>query len=809
MEMLAQDIRYAWRKITRAPGFALVVVLTVALGVGGTTAVFSFVNAVMLRPLPVDDPDQLIWLGTARSSGPRGMSFAYPEYRELRDSPAPISGLAAFGMQPLRVEAGDQTVSTVGALASDNYFQVLGVPLAKGRFGGATDAGTEAPGVVLSDPFWKRVFNADPSVVGRAVRINGQAAVVLGVAPAGFGGTISVVGLDVWIPLSAYPHFHPGKRLDEPGHAFLQLVGRLNDGASSAAAATALSAAARRAKVGAAYGQAAQRVTVEPLGGINGPGRGGAIRLSTLLFATAFLVLGIACVNVVGMLAARNALRSSEIGVRAALGASPRRIATQLATETLTLWSVGGAAGLYLAVWLGRVFLAAVPVQDAFPARLGLDMELDGTVLFFAIALTLVSGLASGLLPAIHASRSNLVGALKEQFDGQRRSSTRNALTTIQVACSLLLLINAGLLLRSAREISTADPGFDPDRVSSVPLDLSTLGKTPREVQTRVQTFFPELLRRLNERSDLETASLATALPLAGANHTTRITVPDPGFTSLAPIESEIPYTAVSPGYFHTMRIPVKRGRGITEEDRFGSTPVAIVSEGMARQYWPGKDPLGRTIQQGPVRLRVVGVAGDIRDRDFNRAQTPLLYVAFAQEPMASAHLLVRAERPLGKSLVDEIHRVDPDVRAELAVPLRDMIVAAMPQRFLAPLLGAFGVLGLLLSTLGIYGLVAYFTAHRTREFCIRMALGADRGHILRVVLARGLSLALAGTVFGVPVALAIAQAIRPLLAGTSTLDPLTYAVVILLLLATSVCASLLPALRAVRLQPMSALRSE
>ncbi len=807
MEKLAQDIRYAWRKITRAPGFALVVVMTVALGIGGTTAVFNFVNAVMIRPLPVEDPDELIWLGAAKADGQTGMSFSYPEYRELRDSPAPVAELAAFGMQALRVEAGEQSVATVGALASDNYFRVLGVPLAKGRFAGEVEA--EAPGVVLSDALWRRVFNADPSVVGQPVRINGQPAVVSGVAPARFGGTISVVGLDVWIPLAAYPHFHPGKRLDERGHAWLQLVGRLPDNGSASAASAALSATARHARVGSAYGQATQRITVEPLGGINGPGRGGAIRLSTLLLATALLVLAIACVNVAGMLAARNALRGSELGVRAALGASPRRIATQLATETLALWCVGGAAGLYLAVWLGRAFPAAVPVQDSFPARIALDMGLDRTVLTFAIVLTLASGLASGLIPAIHASRSNLVSALKEQLDGRRRSSARSALTTVQVACSLLLLVNAGLLLRSVREISTADPGFDPDRVSTVSFDLSALGENPREVQMRVQSFFPELLRRLDARPELESASLATALPLAGANHTTKISVAEPGFTSLAPIESEVPYSAVSPGYFRTMRIPLKRGRGFTDEDRFGSAPVAILSEALAQQYWPGKDALGRTIQQGSVRLRVVGVAADIRDRDFNRAPMPLLYVAFAQEPTARAHLLVRTDRPVARSLAAEIRAIDAEVRPDPAIPLRAMIVGAMPQKFLAPLLGAFGVLGLLLSTLGIYGLVAYFTAHRTREFCIRMALGAEPGHILRVVLARGLGLALAGTLFGIPVALAIAQAIRPLLAGTSALDPLTYAVVILLLLATSVCASIPPAIRAIRLQPMSALRSE
>ncbi|HEX8430077.1 MAG TPA: FtsX-like permease family protein, partial [Longimicrobium sp.] len=540
------------------------------------------------------------------------------------------------------------------------------------------------------------------------------------------------------------------------------------------------------------------------------PGRRDANPAGALLLATAVLVLSIASVNVAGMLTARNALRSGEIAVRGALGASPGRIAKQLLTETLVIWAAGGVVGVWLALMLGRVFLAFVPVQEAFPIRVGLDMGLDGRVLAFAIGLTLASGLIFGLMPVVNATRRDVVSALKEQSDpGARRSWRRSVLISAQVGCSFLLLVNAGLLLKSLREISTRDPGFDPDRITVVRLDLSVPGDDARREQARVAAFFPELLRSLGARADVESVAVSSALPLGGGNTTTKVALPASGSSAMGPLHFDVGFASVSTDYFRALRIPLIRGRAFTAEDRFGSPFVAIVNAAMARRFWPGADAVGKSIQRGPATLRVIGIASDTDNEGFGRPSSPALYVPFAQEPSAQANLLVRAEPSVARSLAVGIREIDPSITIEAPVTLRDVIIAEMPHRLLAPVLGAFGMLGLLLSMIGIYGLVAYFTIHRTREFCIRVALGADPGDILRMVIGGGVKLAATGIALGIPIAVGAASLMTPLLVGTSFLDFGTYAAVILLLLTATVCACVIPARRAFKLKPMSALRAD
>jgi predicted permease len=810
MTLFAHDLRYALRKVRRAPGFAIVMILTLALGIGGTTVVFSFLNAVLLRPLPVADQERLVWISGARESSDHGVAFSYPEYTELRGSGAPLSGIAAYSLQRLRVETGDRTFATVGALVSDNYFGTLGIHPAAGRFWTPADAAAGTPLVVLSHHLWQRVYAADAAVVGREIRVNGRVCVVAGVAPKGFGGTINLVGLDLWMPLTVYDQLYPGKELAAPGNGVLELIARMPAGISRPMMREVLTARARQARVGSARGGTISRMVVEPLSGLNGTGRRDSNPVGALLLATAVLVLSIASVNVAGMLTARNALRSGEIAVRGALGASPNRIASQLLTETLLIWTAGGVVGLWLALWLGRVFLAVVPVQQAFPVRVGLHMGLDGRVLAFAICLTLASGLTFGLMPAVNATRRDLVSALKEQSDpGARRSWRRSALISAQVGCSFLLLVNAGLLVKSLREISTGDPGFDPDRIAVVPLDLSVPGDDPRREQARVRAFFPELLRSLGERRDVESVAVSTALPLGGGNTTTQVALPTSGSSTMGPLYIDVGFAAVSTDYFRALRIPLIRGRAFTADDRFGSPFVAIVNAAMARQFWPGADPVGKTIQRGSATLRVIGIAGNTANQGFGRPPGPALYVPFAQEPSAEANLLVRASPSVARSLALGIRALDPSVEMEAPVPLRDLIIAQMPHRLLAPVLGAFGMLGLLLSMIGIYGLVAYFTINRTREFGIRVALGADPGDILRMVIGGGVKLTAAGIALGLPIAVGIASLMTPLLVGIDFLDFGTYAAVILLLLTATVCACVIPARRAFKLKPMSALRAD
>lgn len=808
MELLLSDLRYAWRKLLHSPGFTVVVVLTLSLGIGGTTAVFSFVNALLLRPLPVEEPERLVWIGAQGPSGETAMSFSHLEYEQLAEGRRELSGLAAFGMSKVRVGDGERSFATVGALVSANYFSVLGVKPALGRFPDATDSEAAVPGIVISDAMWRRVFVADPRVLGRTIQLDENPAVVVGVAPPEFGGTISLVGIDVWMPLTMHPILNPGMRLDDGGHAWLQLVGRMDTGWRRAVVAQALSVRARHVGVGSGYRRPAERMVVEPLAGVNGEGGGGARRISVLLFATALLLLAIASVNISGMILARNALRRSEMAVRAALGAAPIRIVRQLLTETLLLWSLGGVGGICLALWLGQIFPAVVPVQEAFPARVGLDLRMDRSVLLFAGAVTLLSGLAFGLLPAWQGAKVDLTSAMKEQFDlGHRRSGMRNALTSAQVACSLLLLVNAGLLLRSLQEIVTESPGFNPEGVVVAPLDMAVDGEVEARRQARMHTFFPEVLRRLSARQDIEAVSIASAVPMIGGRTTTSVSVPGSAAYSGINPSFEVAYTAVSARYFSTMGIPVLRGRAFTVEDRFGTAPVAVVSQTMARQFWPNGDALGKTLQQGDIPLRVVGIVGDGGVRNARNSSSPALYVAFPQQPTPAAMLLVRASPATMATVAEEIQRIDPETTVGRVVPLQDLIVAAMPQRLLVPVLGGFGALGLLLSTIGIYGLVSYSTANRTREFGIRTALGATPRQVLGMVLGRGVMLGSIGIAIGIPLALGVAKLLSPLLGSVGVFDFRTYAAVVLLMIVSALGASFLPARRATRIPPLGAMR--
>ena len=800
MTLLPQNLRYAARSLRREVGFTAVAALTLALGIGGTTAVFSFLNALLLRPLPVHEPARLVWVG-GMEDGETVSSFSYPDYLALREGSTGLEALAAFDMSRVRIGMGEAARATVGAFVSDNYFGALGVRPAAGRFFNAAETAPGGPlAVVLGHAYWERAFAADPGIVGRTVHLNGSAFTVAGVAPRGFGGTISLVAMDFWAPLSAHPVLFPGQNLHSRGTRSLQLVGRLAPGATREAAGGMLSAYARG--LPAAAGAPRRGIVVEPLAGLNGEGRTGAFGVTTLLFATALFVLAIAGVNVVGMVLARNALRRGEIAVRLAVGATPRQLAGQLLTESVLLWLVGGAGGFLLAFALGRLFPRLVPTPADFPARLGLDLSVDGRVLAFALALSLAAGVAFGLLPALQAVRDGLSGVLKEQAGpGARRSRLRSGLVSAQVALSVLLLVCTGLLLRALREVSAADPGFDPDGVVAARFEPPG---APRPLEAKAA--YDELLAAAAARPGVEAVSLASTVPLTGASAFTRVQA---GHAPAAAREMDVGYAAVTPDYFRVLRISITRGRGFTAGDRFGAPPVAVVSETMARRLWPGADPIGQTVRQGRAALLVVGVAEDVATRGFGRRAEPLMYAAFAQQPSVETTLLVRGGGSGLDSLADVLRAHEARLGPAQVQALRGQIVAGLPQRVLAPVLGAFGVLGLLLSAVGVYGVIAYFTARRTREFGIRAALGAAPAEIMRIVLAQGVRLVGVGLVAGLLVSLVGARVLSPLLAGRSALDPATFAAVGAVLFAVALAACYLPARRATRVSPVTALRSE
>ena len=806
METLIHDLRYAVRSLKKQPGFALAALLTLMLGIGGTTAMFSFINAILLRPLPVHQPDGLVALYARPVDGPREPYFSYPDYEELRKEGTGVAGLSAFGLQPFSIGVGEAATTTVGAFASANYFTVLGITPERGRFFLAEEGepGSE-PVVVLSHDLWKRRFGEDPSIVGQTTHVNGQPVTVIGVAPERFNGTISLVGIDFWVPTSTYPRFLPGHDL-QASSRWLQVFGRRAPGIRPERLEASLSAVARRfTSAGDAQGWRLRGISVEPLQGLVGEARQGAWRVSTLLFITALLVLAIASINVAGMLLARAASRRGEIAVRLAMGADRGRLLRQLLTESALLWVLGGLCGVLLAFWLVRLLPALIPVQQAFPMRIGLDLRIDGRVLAFTLCLSLVTGITFGLSPALQSLQLDLVSTLKDRMaSGQRLSGPRSTLVVAQVAASLLLLVVAGLFLRSVQHAYASDPGFDPDGVAVGVVDLEHIQGYP---EARGREFYGTLVERLQARPDVQAVSLASHVPLDGSQG--RIVIRTPASAGGGEGTRSVPYSVVGPGYFRTLRIPLAAGREFTTADRAGATPAAVVSEAMARKLWSGTNPIGQTFQIGSTTVQVVGVARDVESQTMGETPASFLYLSFGQRYASRMNVLIRAPGQPVRMISEEVRGLDPNLPLAVARPLREMIVTLMPQRIIAILMGTFGFFGLLLAAVGIYGVVAYSVAQRSREIAVRMAVGAQLGDVLRLVLRQGITLVMVGVGFGLAATFSVSGMLRNSLAGRSAADPVVFAGVVFTLLCVTVIACYFPARRAGRIDPMLVLRAE
>jgi predicted permease len=803
METLAADLRYAARSLRRQPGFALTALLTLMLGIGGTTAMVSFVNGVLLRPLPVHQPDELVSVSGRPFNGAREQYFSYPDYDAFRRDARGFDGLAAFGLQPFSIGVGETAVTTVGAFASANYFSVLGIVPERGRFflPQEDEQGSE-PVVVLSHDLWKRRFGQDPAVVGKSTHVNGQAVTIVGVAPQRFNGTISLVGIDFWVPTATYPRLLAGHDL-QASNRWLQVFGRRAPGVGPQRLEASLTAVAARLRTGG--DMQGWRMSTEPLQGVVGGARSGAWRISTLLLVTALLVLAIASINVAGMLLARAASRRGEIAVRLAMGADRRRVLRQLLTESALLWVLGGACGVVLAFWLVRLLPALAPVQQSFPMRVGLDLSIDARVLAFTLVLSLVTGVVFGLSPALQTLRLDLVSTLKDRSaSGQRGSRTRNTLVVVQIAASLLLLVVAGLFVRAVQHAYTSDPGFDPDGVAVGLVDLEHIQGYST---ARGREFYGTLVERLQARPEVQGVTLASHVPLDGSGATMVVRVPaaaDPA----AELRS-VSYSVVAPSYFRTLRIPLTRGRDFTGQDREGTAPVAVVSESTARSFWGAADPIGRTFELGPRSFQVVGVARDVSTQTMGEVPPTFVYLPFGQRYSTRMNVLVRAPGQAARTIGAEVRGVDPSLPLAGARPLREMIVTLMPQRLIATLMGTFGFFGLLLAAVGIYGIVAFSVAQRSREIAVRMAVGAQLADVLRLVLRQGITLVVVGTGVGLAAAAAAAGVLRNSLAGGSASDPVVFAGVILTLLGVTAVACYFPARRAGRVDPMLVLRSE
>jgi predicted permease len=818
MERLWRDLRFGVRALIKAPAFTAAAVLSLALGSGVNTTIFTVVNTLFLNPLPVDRASELVAVFTHDEANTAPFSTllqsSYPNYKDYRDGNIVFSSLAAYSFPtPVSLSTGGEPEQIFVEIATGNYFGALGVRPAAGRVFGPPEDGSPGSGpvIVVSHALWQRRLGARSDVVGKSVTLNGVPFTVIGVAPVGFCGVNSLFGPDGWVPMSMFAQLSPSATrnwLDERRALAFNLAGRLKPGTTIAQASANLAALAKTLEQQYPAPNKGRTAVLRPLTEATiFPGVRETLMLGgSVMMVIVSLVLLIACSNVANLLLARASARSQEIAVRLALGANRSRLIRQLMTESVLLGLAGGAAGLLVAQWSLRLILAARP---PFFAQNFVDLHIDGRVLIFAMLVSLVTGVLFGLAPALQASRPSVVGALKENTRGtgrpRRAFGLANVLIVGQVALSLVALITAALFIRSSQAASSIDPGFDTEHLIVMTVSPGQQGYD----QGRGEQFEREAIERLRALPGVENASWATNLPLFGfTRRSVIIEGHDP--STEAPILTA--YTAVDTGYFATAGIRLIQGRDFTEADRTGSLPVAIVNEAMARRFWPGQDPIGKRFRfytEKDVR-EVVGVVRTVKITTLGEDPQPAAYSPLRQAYSDSLALHVRAVRDAA-ALIEPIRREIRQIDARMPIQnpqvVKDLIAQSLWAVNLgAALLAVFGALALVLACVGLYGVMSYSVGQRTRELGLRMALGAGRASVLGLVLRQGLTLVGIGVVLGLSGAFAASRLVASILYGSSS-DPVSFIGASAALVAVAVIASLLPARRASRLDPIIALR--
>ena len=807
MDSLLQDLRYAIRTLMERPGFTVVAALTIALGVGDTTAMFGVVDAVLLRPLPYAEPDRLVMLWTRTPGGPQAAA-SWPELVDWREQNHSFADMAAWRGQSVNLTGGAEPERVVGAFVSDRFFPLLGARPILGRTFTAeeTEPATARPVAVLGHGLWQRRFGSDPGILGRSLVLNGQSHTVVGVLGPEFDGGNApasgwFMGCDVFLPVSYFPN----KKGLTRGETEILVLGRLRPDVSLTQARTDMGVVARRLEQAYPDTHAGRRVEIVPLHEqIVGPYRPALL----VLLGAVGLVLLIACANVANLLLARASRRRRELAVRAALGAGRTRLLRQLLTESALLALLGGALGLLAGHW-GLALLMSLAPSGVLPGSLALD----GRLMAFALVLTAATGVCFGLVPAVQASRPDLDGVLKEAGRGGSGAAGhrfRDALVVAEVTLSLVLLVGAGLLLRSAVALQHAELGFRPDHVLTAEFRLPP-AKYPEA--RAIAAFFRQSLERLRAVPGIESAALVRAVPFSGNGGSTTYRVegqPEPpkGREPVAQLN------IVSTGYFRTMGIPQLEGRDFEEQDTADVPSVAVVNDTMARQLWPGLDPIGRR-----VRLRdagwvtVVGVVGDVRHSGPSEPTQPQVYTTHEQDARIFACVVARtAGDPMAMAapMRAAIWSVDKDQPVWKVRAMEELVAGSRgTARALSLLVGVFAAVALGLAGVGIYGVMAYAVSQRTREIGIRMALGAASGRVLRLVVGRALALTGVAIVIGAIGATALARLLGTLLFGVGPADPLTFAAAAVALGTVGALAAYLPARRAARIDPVRALAEE
>jgi predicted permease len=814
IENFLQDVRYGLRMLRRSPGFSILAILCLTLGIGANAAVFSWIEGILFRPYPaVAHQERLVALGGTSRGEARGNPLSWPDYLDLQRSCTLCETLFVSKITGTTLSIGDRAERTTGSIVSANYFDAIGVPPMLGRgFLPGEDQGQNAhPVAVISYQLWQGRFRGDPQIIGKTQRLNGVMHTIIGVAPGGFYGTFVGWRMNFWVPASMEDIFEGGGyKLEDRAARWIEAYARLKPGATFAQAQQEFDAISRRLETEYPATNRGRAIRFWPLW--QTPFNNAATLLPTLeiMLAVVAFVLLIACANVGNLLLVRSFARRHEMSVRVAIGASRSRLWKQLLTEALVLSLFGATGGLLMAYWCRHALVLL------FPARGGVQMhlpgEIDWRVLALSAAVCLATTLLMGLVPALQTGKIDLADALKMEsagvVGGRGRAWVRSGLVLVQVSLSFVLLVGVGLLMQSLLKIRTASPGFNTRGVQDTAIDLVSAGYTP----ARAQTFQDALLERVRSLPGVESAAFARMTPLSYVSSASAPIVVD-GYTPPPEESPTLDYNEVGDDYFVTMGIPLVAGREFTRADDEQAALVAVVNETMAQRYWQGRSPLGERLQLKGRWMQVVGIAKDSKYSSVREKPTPFFFVPVRQNSLRAAVLNIRtplAPQTMATAIAREVHALDANLAPYEVITMQEQLErSTSPQMVAVTLVGILGGLALVLAAIGLYGVMSYAVSQSTRELGLRMALGAGAANLLRLVLSRGLALTGAGVLLGAGTALLLTRLLGNLLYQVSPRDPLAFGSAFAVITIAALAACSLPAWRATRTDPARALRTE
>ncbi len=811
MDRLLQDLIVSFRRLRSSPGFTVAAILTLALGIGANTTIFSLVNAIVFRSLGVEHQSELAFFNT-RTSKAEFPALSYPDFKDYRERNTVFTDMSLYRIAPMSLSRGGGENSRLwGYLVTGNYFQMLGVNAVRGRVINPEDDVKRGghPVAVISYNCWQRRFGADPNIAGKKVKVNGLDFTVLGVTPAGFVGTELIFTPEIWVPITMVKQIEGSDWIDERRNGNGFVIGRLKPGVSMKSAELAINTIT--AQLGREYPEADAGVSIvlSPPGMAGTYLRGAITAFSAVLMVVAGMVLLIACVNLASLLLARAADRRKDTAIRLALGASRGQLMRQLLTESMVLSIAGGTAGIFLALWLTNLVNAWTPPIDV-PVIPRVVMDLR--VMLFAAGVSIFTGLVFGLAPAIQSTGAKLAGAMRNDApsDKLRRVNLRDLLVTTQVALSVVLLIGSVLVVRSLQHAMSLHLGFEPQHAAVLSYDLGLQGYKA----DGAREFARRLLERVRSTPGIEEAGLINGLPLTLNISNSTIFLegkpePRPGDAPMANMYE------ITPGYLRAMQTKLVAGRDLDARDKKDAPLVVLVNEAFVRQLLPGDDPIGKRFRHGKTGPwnQIVGVVEDGKYRSLGESASPTVFRSMDQHENMNVTLVARSPMPeadVVKLMRRAVADLDPALTVYDAGSLTSQLALALfPARLVAVVLASFGLLAVVLAATGVYGIMAYAVSRRTREIGIRMALGAAPAQVLRVVLARTAVLLAVGTVIGLALALAGGQFFGQILYGVSARDPLTFLSVVAMMAAVAFVACWVPARRAIKVDPLTALRTE